>query len=94
VWLGFLDRFFDGGGLHGILGLARGSHHGFGAPEVDGDFCDFVWRIAEVGDETIEGGLRGLDGIRIDLLEFLEALFAGCHAWWDCGQSLPWTSAT
>ncbi len=75
AWLGFLDRFFGGGRLHGGgFGFGRGSHHCFGAPEVGGDFCDFVGRIAEVGGETIEGGLSGLDGIRVDLLEFLETL--------------------
>src|SRR5216684_8458364 len=77
VWLGFLYRFFGGGGFHGGgFGFGRGSHHGFGAPEVRGDFCDFVGRVAEVGGETIEAGLSGLDGIRVDLLEFLETLFA------------------
>src|SRR5260370_8830393 len=77
AWLGFLDRFFGGGRWRGGgFGFGRCSHHCFGAPEVGGDFCDFVGRIAEVGGETIEGGLSGLDGIRVDLLEFLETLFA------------------
>src|SRR5260370_2531210 len=75
--LRFLYRVLGGGRLHGGgFGFGSGNHDGLGAPEVGGDFCDFVGRIAEVGGETIEGGLSGLDGIRVDLLEFLETLFA------------------
>src|SRR5882757_9069600 len=77
VWLRFLYRLLGGGRFHGGgFGLGRGSHHGFGVPEVGGDFCDFVGRIAEFGVEAIEGGLSDLDGIRVHLLEFLETLVA------------------
>jgi len=65
---GFLrSHGFHGGGF----AFGRGSsHHGFGAPEVGGDFCDFVGRIADIRREAIESGFSSFDGVGVDLLEF------------------------
>src|ERR1700738_692736 len=74
--LGFLGWLFGGYGFQGGFGLGCGGHYGLRAPEVHRNFCDFLGRIAEFGVEAEESGVSGLDGIRVNLLEFLETLVA------------------
>jgi len=73
--LGFLGWFFGGVRFHGGFGFGHGDQCFGGARNPGRPWRLLSGGIADGGVEAIETGLRDLDGIGADLLEFFEALF-------------------